>query len=48
MVERRDNNKSSVGGDIFKVGLGLLIGAAVAFVGSKLIEKSEKSSEGSS
>ena len=32
----RKKNTSSVGGDLFKLGLGALVGAAIVFIGTKL------------
>ena len=44
MVERNKKSKGA-GSDLLKIGLGLLAGAVIGFLGSKLIENAENSSE---
>ncbi len=50
-MERRDKKGGGMGSDLVKIGLGVLVGGALAFLGSKLSENkatTEESKKGNS
>ncbi len=40
-MERKNNKSSSVAGDLIKLGIGALVGAAMFYIGNKIQEKTE-------